>query len=203
MSKQSSRDGQKLRLATLLHKPDFNYLTPIRSLAQEHQCTLLQRVVELELSLSELQSEANNLKQQLALKKAFVKLTNVESWEEAQEKFPHFATQEQLGRFIHIDLKKKSFTDFCHRAKTSGSQSVVSSSSTVVIGGSRASVVVSMITEVNGSLIRQSGSLPDGLSLDPNIVSRCYVCRECGLHNQRNKFVFRLPPVRCCHGCIC
>ena len=103
---QAKLKGQKLRLATLLHKPDFNYLTPIRSLAQEHQCTLLQRVVELELSLSELQSEANNLKQQLALKKAFVKLTNVESWEEAQEKFPHFATQEQLGRFIHIDLKK-------------------------------------------------------------------------------------------------
>lgn len=96
-----------MRLATLLHKPDFkqNYLTPIRSLSKADQCALLQQVIDHGLSLSELQVEANKIKQQSALKTAFVKLTNVESLEEARKKFPHFATEQQLEQYIHIDLK--------------------------------------------------------------------------------------------------
>lgn len=157
---QAKLKGQKLRLATLLHKPDFkqNYLTPIRSLSKEDQCSLLQRVVELDLSLSELQVEANKIKQQSALKVAFVKLTNVQSWEEAQEKFPHFATEHQLERFVHIDLKKsipKTFANFCHRAKSSGSQSLAPSSASVKLRESTESVLVSTTTELNGMLIRQ------------------------------------------------
>lgn len=152
---QAKLKGQKLCLATLLHKSDFkqNYLTSIRSLSGD-QCAPLQRVVGLELSLSGLQAEANKIKQQSALKVAFAKLTNVQSWE---EKFPHFATDHQFEQFVHINLKKsipKTFSDFCHRAKSCGSQSLVSSSAVIKIRESTASMVVSMATEINGSLIR-------------------------------------------------
>ncbi len=152
--------GQKLRLATLLHKPEFkqNYLTPIRCLGQRDQCHLLERVVNLELSLSELQTEANQLKQQMALKSAFVKLTNSETWERAQEMFPHFATEEQLTRFLNSDLKKsipKTFSDFCHRAKCSTAQYEASGIGHLTIRGNTVSTLVSPITEINGNLIKQ------------------------------------------------
>lgn len=150
--------GQKLRLATLVHKPEFkqNYLTPIRSLSVQNQCNLLSKVANLELSLAGLQVEANKLKQLASLKVSFTKMVNVDSWEEAQNRFPHYASDEQLGRFSHIDVKKKipkSFTDFCHRAKTL-TDIDVSSSSTVVVRRCSVSVLQSSVTEVSGSQIR-------------------------------------------------
>ena len=166
---QAKLKGQKLRLATLLHKPEFkqNYLTPIRSLPVSDQCSLLQRVVDMEFSLNDMQREATKLKQQLALKLAFVKLTNVQSWEEAQEEFPHFATEEQLSRFMQVDVKKnipKSFTDFCHRARNSTEQNCPSGSS-FAVEGSVANVVVSQAAEISGSMIRQIDPAFNGASL--------------------------------------
>ena len=168
---QAKLKGQKLRLATLLHKPEFkqNYLSPIRSLSVSEQCSLLQRVVDLELSLSDMQTEANVVKQRSALQVAFQKLTNVQSWEEAQERFPHFTTAEQLNRFMHIDLKKnipKTFSDFCHRAKNSDERMCFSgSSSSIAVRGVTANVVVSMPTEISGSLLRQVDATFNGASL--------------------------------------
>ena len=52
-----------------------NYLTPIRTLGEEEKLSLLQQVVDGQLSLSELQSEATKLKQRSLLKKTFVKLS--------------------------------------------------------------------------------------------------------------------------------
>ena len=110
-------------------------------------------------SLSELQREANCIKQKIALKTAFTTLTNVDSWDEAMDKFPHFATDDHLDRFINVDIRKnipKTFTDFCQRAKncTSGNLQSNTMASTIVIKGSSASVLISEITEVNGSLLR-------------------------------------------------
>ena len=114
-------------MATLLHKPEFkqHYLSPIRTLKVEDQCHLLQRVISNEITLSELQREANRIKQKIALKAAFTTLTNVDSWDEAMDKFPHFTTDEHLDRFMNVDIRKnipKTFADFCQRAKncTSG-----------------------------------------------------------------------------------
>ena len=66
---QAKLKGQKLHLATLLHKQEFkqNYLAPIRSLPISNQCALLQWVVDMEYSLNNMQREATKLKQQLAL----------------------------------------------------------------------------------------------------------------------------------------
>lgn len=48
----------------------------------------------------------------MIFKKAFAKLTNVESWEEAEESFPAFAREEQLKRFVGSNLKKGIPTSF-------------------------------------------------------------------------------------------
>ena len=116
--------GQKLNLSKLLSKPEFkqHYITPIRALCETDQCALLQSVVKKEISLTELKELAATKKSMYALKTAFVKLTNSDSWEKAIETFPNYATEARLHRFLGCDLKKnipKPFYDYCHEAKTS------------------------------------------------------------------------------------
>ena len=161
----------------------------------------MEQVVNLELSLSELQTEANKLKQQMALKSAFVKLTNSETWERAQEMFPHFATEEQLTRFLNIDLKKsipKTFSDFCHRAKCSTAQYEASGIGHLMIRGNTVSTLVSSITELNGNLIKQVDPTFTGASLIlsslPNVASAenvAYMIKEVNS-------CFWLSPLHCC-----
>ena len=154
--------GQKLNLASLLSKPEFRqqYLAPIRCLEADDQCMLLNRVIKCEISLSELKSEATHLKQLMSLKAAFLRLTNTESWSEAQEKFPQFAMENQLRKFAHLDLKKSiptSFTDFCTRAKASETTNEIPPESVVYSFESvKANVVESSISTVTGHLLKKS-----------------------------------------------
>ena len=128
---------QKLNLSTLLTKPVFKqqYLAPIHRLEKHDQFTLLQKVVDGECSLSELKSEASELKHFHALRAAFLRLTNAETWEEAEEKYPVFVTDTQLRKFLKVDLTKAiphSFMDFCTRAKLSETELDAASSSSVI-----------------------------------------------------------------------
>ena len=69
------------------------------------------------------------IKQMMTLRTAFVRLTNTERWEEAQEKYPMYATDAQLQKFLKIDLNKsipQSFTDFCTSSSVGGAGSTVS-----------------------------------------------------------------------------
>ena len=156
---QAKLKSQKLCLASLTQKPEFkqNYLTPIRGLSVTDQCSLLQQIIDFDLSLEEMQKEANKIKQRSALQAIFVKLTNCQSWENAQEQFPHFATEGQLDRFLHANLKKaipKALSGFCHWAKTSCALQNLSGSS-ITVRGRIGSLLVSAITEVNGNAIRK------------------------------------------------
>ncbi len=168
---QSKLKNQKLKMATLLHKPEFkqNYLSSIRALSVDEQCNLLQSVARSEITLTQLQSDASRLKQKSALKKVFILLTNVESWEEAAEKFPAFATHEQLDRFRDVDIRKtipKTFTDFCQRAKNSSDTlSSSTGSAMIVIKGASAIVVVSPLVNVTGSLLRSSDPAFQGANI--------------------------------------
>ena len=138
---QSKLKAQKLRMSTLLQKPEFkqNYLAPIRTLPNSDQCLLLQKVIAGETSLTELQTAATQLKQKAALKTAFAKLTNVESWDQAVDKFPAFATDDQLNQFLGIDIRKtipKAFVSFCQRAKSYSADDASPAASIVVNGAS-------------------------------------------------------------------
>ena len=104
--------------------------------------------------------EATELKQMQALKKAFTRLTNTDSWEEAVTNFPAFATEEQLRKFLSIDVKKKipqNFVDFCTRAKNTGaSTSVNEPDGGIAYKSCTAYVVESKVTEVNGQMLKST-----------------------------------------------
>ena len=165
--------GQKLNLSTLLSKPEFKqqYLAPIRALEEKDQCMLLEWVNKKEISLAELKEECSKLKQLHGLKLAFVRLTNSDSWEDAQEKLPQFAKDEQLLKFIHIDIKKaipKSFSDFCLRAKNSSTTSQaesVSSAYTTDFNTVSARVLQAKFTEITGTKIKSEDPSFTGANL--------------------------------------
>lgn len=153
--------GQKLNLSSLLAKPEFRqqHLAPIRAMNADDQCTLLEKVIDKEISLTELKTEASQMKSVSALKVAFVRLTNSESWEKATETYPAFANERQLKRFTSCNLKKEipqSFQDYCSRAKSSLESSV---SNEAVFSFSAdglptsVTVIESKPTEVSGQLI--------------------------------------------------
>ena len=105
--KKAKLKGQKLKLSSLMSEPDFKqqYLVPIRTLPENEQCSLLKRVIDGEISIANLKGEAGSIKQMECLKKAFLKLVNVETWAEAEESMPQFATTDQLQKFSKINLK--------------------------------------------------------------------------------------------------
>lgn len=154
--------GQKLNLSTLLTKPEFKqqYFAPIRRLDEVDQCSLLSRLIGGKITLGDLKTEAAEIKQMAALKTAFMRLTNTETWEQAEEKYPLFANDSQLQKFIRIDLNKavpQSFTDFCTRAKLSEGESdaAVSSGPFVQCGSSIGHVIDAKTTELSGQMIKR------------------------------------------------
>ena len=162
MFEQSKLKGQKLKLSNLLQKPEFkqNYFAPIRTLTTKEQCNLLSKLVSKNITLAEMQTHASRYKQEKALKNAFTRMTNVDTWEEAVEKYPHFATDEQLERFMTVDIKKsipKSFTDFCQRAKNSScdTSEVQSNSSTITVRGVSVVMIISKPLELSGKTIKK------------------------------------------------
>ena len=166
--------GQRLNLSTLLAKPEFKqqYLAPIRALDEEVQVKLLTKLIDGEISLQELKGEADKVKQFRALHTAFLRLTNTETWEEAKQKFPHFASDKQMEKFMLCDLKKavpKTFTDFCQRAKDSVAEELASEPElhpfSVSVGAVTITVVNSKVTEITGQKIRRSTRVFQGANL--------------------------------------
>ena len=152
--------SQKLNLSTLMTKPEFKqqYLAPIRRLDEHDQCTLLQEVIGHRCSLAELKVKAGEMKQMNALRMAFVRLTNTETWEDAQSTYPLFVTDSQLEKFKKVDMNKaipQAFTDFCTRAKLSATQAEAPSGSLVRVGTSVGYVLSAKMTELSGRAIKE------------------------------------------------
>ena len=172
---------QKINFSKLLSKPDFkqHYITPIRGLPENDQCALLHKIIEREISLSELKEHSATLKSMATLKTAFVKITNSESWDKAVNSFPNYASEKNLRRFLGCDLKKtipKLFYDYCHKAKTNEaggdhdheSQSVLNFRSSV--GPPITAVLITgSITNISGATIQNK--CPSFSGADLAIVS--------------------------------
>ena len=154
--------GQKLNLASLLSKPEFRqqYLAPIRCLEPDEQCLLLHKVIDGDYSLTEMKMEASLIKQTTSLKAAFVRLTNCESFAEAEQKYPQFATIQQLRKFAHLDFKKSiptSFSDFCTRAKASEtSNEIPPENITFSFESVKAHVIEARMSTLSGNALRKS-----------------------------------------------
>lgn len=68
--------------------------------------SLLKQLTEKELSIAEMAKECKKMKILRDLQRAFVEQTGVKTWEEAEEKFPDFASAEALDQFIEGNSKK-------------------------------------------------------------------------------------------------
>ena len=73
---------------------------PMRGLDMSTIASLMERMTEKELSIAEMTKECKKRKILRELQKAFVDETGVKTWEEAEEKFPEFASAEGLDQFI-------------------------------------------------------------------------------------------------------
>lgn len=81
---------------------------------------LLTEVKERKLTLQELSSECQSVKQLAKIQVGFMKATNCNSWEEAQEQFPEFTTSEKLEPFKRLSFTgstlPEQFMTFCRAA---------------------------------------------------------------------------------------
>ena len=112
--------GQKIKVSSLISQPEFKqqYLAPIRALDPADQINLLTKLTEKNITLNELKTEAQQIKSMHTLQSTFVRLTNMDNWENAKEKLPGYANQ--LSRFLQCDLRKNvpsNFIEFCMRSK--------------------------------------------------------------------------------------
>ena len=166
---------QKLRSAMATAKPDFKqqYLAPIRCLNYEDQCFLLERCKNGHISLKEMKNEASSLKKMYSLKNGFVKLTNSRNWEDAVIKFPRYACEAELRKFITFDIVKEfpqPFINFCKRAKcyeqsSSGNGEQEEVACAVKNGDAAAFVICTQVDELNGQIIASKFSKFNGADL--------------------------------------
>ena len=182
--------------------------------------TVLFQVIDGECSLSDLKLEATDLKQMRALKTAFLRLTNTDTWEDAVQKYPQFASEEQLRKFLRMDLNKsipQPLADFCTRAKLSETDSESSSSSGYFVKyqQSIACVIEAKMTELSGHSITKGFASFKGANISIaslNEVSMVYLMhfvhvifsiyflgmhqrkrREPGIHTERGQCSSRVP----------
>ncbi len=154
---QSGLKNQVTKAMSRVHKLEFkqNYLAPIRTLETSVQCELLEKVATRKMSLNEMKDESSKKKQVTALNSQFVKLTNVSCWDEAVEKFPQFANEQRLSKFLGIDVRKtvpKPFADFCRQAKRFPDSATAST--LLTIHGNTCNVMITTPTQVGGSILR-------------------------------------------------
>ena len=98
------------------------------------------------------------MKTMAALKQCFLKLVNIDTCEEAEDKLPQFARIEQLKKFSKFNINQgipQSFQEFCTRAKQSQSPTALESmdATHICIDDAHCYVIESKFTEICGSKI--------------------------------------------------
>ena len=107
-------------------KPDCRGGANFRELLNLDSATvhnLLEKVEAEEMSLSSLNAECKRLKKMRRLKETFASEVGASSWEESASKYPHFATEENLERYLSTTKISgpvlAAFQQFCRRASVS------------------------------------------------------------------------------------
>ena len=62
-------------------------------------------MIDEEISLKELKEEATNFHAFEAVKRAFIRCTNTQSWDDANNKFPSFTSEDRLKQFVKMDFR--------------------------------------------------------------------------------------------------
>ena len=164
MFEMGSLKDQKLNVKQLVSKPEFKqqHLAPLRALSIDDQCSILTKVVQKEIPLNSIKDLSKRAKQITTLKTLFARLTNTESWEGAQQRFPNHATIEKLERFVECDLKSsvpKALQDFCQRVVSAPDITLPAADHIYVHTPeegptSSAAIIITHYTEICGGMIR-------------------------------------------------
>jgi len=80
---------------------------PMRGLNAKMAEELLESVVDMELSIQEMATECKEIKRLRDIQDEFVRQTGSSSWEEAEHKFPAFATTEAFDEFKRCPFSVK------------------------------------------------------------------------------------------------
>lgn len=96
----------------------------LRGLPEDVVTDLLDKVIKKEIGLKKLNMECKKLKDMKNMKLEFVKQTGLKTWNEAQQKFPYYATEDRFAQFAGkaFDSKNSPSSDFlvyCRKAISS------------------------------------------------------------------------------------
>ena len=113
--------GQKLNRKHLISTPEFkqHLLQPLHHLEPQFQQSVLQNVVDQEISLSEMKKSAADFRSMGIVKSTFLRLTSMHTWAEAAEKFPLFTSTKRLSQYTSLDFKHtvpEVFRTYCQAA---------------------------------------------------------------------------------------
>ena len=113
--------NQKLNRKHFVSSPEFkqHLLQPLHNLEPEFQRSVLQRVLDEELTLVEMKTCAAEFRNISIIKSAFLRLTSSNSWSEAEEKFPAYTSVDRLSQFSGLNFKNNipdTFRTYCQAA---------------------------------------------------------------------------------------
>ncbi len=121
MYELGSLKDQKLNKKHLQSTPEFkqHLLQPLHHLDVDFQNEILQKLIEEEISLKEMKTEAIHFRSLEAVKRAFLRCTNSISWRDACSKFPTFTEERRFNQFTTLDLRHgipEAFKTYCQSA---------------------------------------------------------------------------------------
>jgi len=67
-----------------------------------------------------MKNETAEMKKMIILRKAIVKCTSSQTWENGIQKFPFYATDNQLKRFVKVDVQKEVPQSFMQKGYRRG-----------------------------------------------------------------------------------
>ncbi len=104
MYEDGALKDQKLNKKQLISAPEFkqHLLQPLHHLQAEFQASVLDKVINTEVSLKEMKDKAASFRALEAVKRAFVRCTNSQTWVDAVERFPTFTTEVRLAQFSRL-----------------------------------------------------------------------------------------------------
>ena len=116
--------NQRLQKKNLLSKPEFkpHHFQCLHNLNPAFQKSMLEQVINKTLTLSAMKKKAIEHRALQNIRNAFMKVTRISSWQEAQEKYPRHATEQKLSQFLGLNFVNnvpETFKTFCKFATTS------------------------------------------------------------------------------------
>ena len=159
MYEEGNLKDQKLSKKALIALPEIkqHHFQPLCHLPIDIQHHLIDQVIDESISLREMKEQAHHARQNEVIKRAFLKLTNKQSWEEATESFPSFTQDDKLEQFHDLDFKSTipdPFRTFCQSALNSLISPATTWTKTTALGH-RITVVPTTIHEATSENIQE------------------------------------------------